>query len=155
MEQLVAEYGQAVVFLHVISAVVWVGGMIAMRIAVHPVMGHIEDPKQRVARSLEAMHNLFRVVLPFIVILLLTALMLELGLGLRNHLTTAKEALWVLMALNYAYMVMRRNRAQQYFLSGHAEVAGNMLKLIPTTLLPINIGLGMLAIYLGVVLRGF
>ena len=155
MEQLVTEYGQAIIFLHVLSAIVWVGGMIAMRIAVHPVMGHIEDPKQRVARSLEAMNNLFRLVLPFIVILLLTALILELGLGLRNHLTTAKEAIWVLMALNYAFMVMRRNRAQQYFLSGHPEVAANMLAIIPTRLLPLNIGLGILALYLGIILRGF
>ena len=34
-----------VVFFHVLSAFVWVGGMIAIRGAVHPSLQHIDDPK--------------------------------------------------------------------------------------------------------------
>jgi len=40
-------YNHTVVFLHVLSAFVWVGGMIAIRVAVHPVLQSIEDPKTK------------------------------------------------------------------------------------------------------------
>ena len=38
-------YSSIIVFLHVISAVIWVGGMIAIRFAVHYSMQNIEEPK--------------------------------------------------------------------------------------------------------------
>ena len=43
MEQLFSEYKVIIVFLHVISAVIWVGGMIAMRYASHPSFLEIES----------------------------------------------------------------------------------------------------------------
>jgi len=59
-----ADYAFFIVFLHVLSAFVWVGGMIAIRGAVHPSLQHIDDPKVRIARTLEIMHRLFMIVLP-------------------------------------------------------------------------------------------
>ena len=38
MTELFNNYGHLIVFLHVLSAFVWVGGMIAIRVAVHPVI---------------------------------------------------------------------------------------------------------------------
>ena len=42
-------YSSIIVFLHVISAVVWLGGMIAIRFAVHYSIQNIEDPKIKLA----------------------------------------------------------------------------------------------------------
>ena len=40
---LFANYSDIIIFLHVISAVIWVGGMIAMRFAAHYSFAQIED----------------------------------------------------------------------------------------------------------------
>ena len=38
MGEFFVNYGHILIFLHVLSAIIWVGGMIAMRVAVHPVI---------------------------------------------------------------------------------------------------------------------
>ena len=64
-----------ITFLHVISAVVWVGGMVAMRYAAHPSFMDIESPAKRLAHISKALKKLFYIVIPFTIILLVTAIL--------------------------------------------------------------------------------
>ena len=155
MEAFVQENFSFIVFFHVVSAIVWVGGMIAVRVAVHPALQNIEEPKVRIARSLEITGRLFRLVMPFVVVLLLTAVIMQMGLGLTGPLVHIKEAIWMMMALNYGAMIVRRNKAEKYFVSGHTEVAAETLSVLPRMMIPVNIALGLFALYFGVILRGF
>ncbi|MCF6172831.1 MAG: hypothetical protein L3J44_03500, partial [Campylobacteraceae bacterium] len=63
---LFTNYGHEIVFLHVLSAIIWVGGMIAIRLAVHPSMQTIEDPKIKLGKTLMLMGKFFNIVIPFI-----------------------------------------------------------------------------------------
>ena len=90
MSTFFADYGHIMVFLHVLSAFIWVGGMIAIRLAAHPVIqkGGVTDeqalksdvmvamlePKQRLGITLQITGRLFNLVLPFIGILFVTGL---------------------------------------------------------------------------------
>ena len=69
-------YSSIIVFLHVISAVIWVGGMIAIRFAVHYSMQNIEEPKIKLARTLENLKRFFSMVIPAILTLLITAIII-------------------------------------------------------------------------------
>ncbi|WP_456449597.1 hypothetical protein [Hydrogenimonas sp.] len=157
--ELFNDYAFFLVFLHVLGAIVWVGGMIGMRLAVHPGLQHIEDPKKRMARTLEIVRNLFALVLPFIVLILLTGLVMGLAVGAPGtELATVvylKEAVWSIMTVNYGVMVYRRNVAERRFVSGDMAGAREMMEPIPNLMLPINIALGVLALVLGIYLRGF
>ena len=154
MKELFNNYSTIIVFLHVLSAVVWIGGMIAIRVAVHPSMHTIEDKKIRVGKTLMIVGRLFNLVMPFIFILLITAIIMIVALNLKGPLIYAKEAIWSIMSLNYFYMYFQRAKAQKLFNSGNIEQAVKLVANIPHTLLPINIFLGVVAIYLGVILRG-
>ncbi len=66
-------YATIILFLHIFSAVVWVGGMIAVRVTVHPAMNTIEDPKVKLGKTLEITGRLFNLVIPFIATLLITS----------------------------------------------------------------------------------
>ncbi|WP_457595805.1 hypothetical protein [Hydrogenimonas sp.] len=157
--ELFNQYAFFLVFFHVLGAIVWVGGMIGMRIAVHPGLQHIEDPKRRMARTLEIVRNLFVLVAPFIALILITGLVMGLAVGGSGTplgvFVHAKEGIWTLMTLNYALMVVRRNRAERLFLSGDLAGAKAQMAPIPNLMLPINIFLGILALALGITLRGF
>ena len=157
--ELFDNYAFFIVFIHVLGAFVWVGGMIAMRLAFHPALQHIEEPKQRLARTLEAVGNLFRLVLPFIVMILLTGLVMGLAVGApgteTGTLVHVKEAVWTVMTVNYALMVRRRNEAERLFLSGDLAGAKQKLAPLPHIMLPLNIFLGVLALAVGIALRGF
>jgi len=177
MKQTLAElfgtYAHGIVFLHVLSAFIWVGGMIAIRLAVHPNLMLIEDTKVRLGRTLAIMGKFFNIVLPFIIILIITAVIMAVGLGFRDsavdashnvisesamylyNLVHVKEVLWMLMAMNFTWMYLKRRKAQKFFDNNQLADAKLTLVLIPKLLLPINIVLGLVAIWLGVTLRGF
>lgn len=154
MESFFNHYSTLIVFLHVLSAVIWIGGMIAVRVAVHPSLQSIDEPKIKLGKTLEIIGRLFNLVLPFIFILLATALIFELALHLTGALVHIKEAIWTIMTLNYAFMYYKRSKAQKLFNSGKLAEAKAQVKLLPNILLPINVVLGLVAIILGVTLRG-
>jgi len=171
MIELFVDYRIQIVFLHVISAVVWVGGMIAMKFAAHPSIVQIESPLHRLERISHALKRLFYIVSPFAVILIITAVIMAVGLGFReaavdiNHnvidekamfiynLVHLKEGIWMIMGTNLAAMMWFRAKADKLLIKGDTVGAKANLSRIGNIMVPINILLGIVAIYLGVFLR--
>ena len=153
MQEFFNNYSTILFFLHVVSAVVWIGGMIAIRVAVHPALQSIDDGRIKLGKTLQIVGRLFNLVIPFILILLATGIVFELA-GIKDALTHTKEAIWTIMTLNFIFMYIKRAKAQKLFDNGKLEDAKKCVKILPTVLLPINIVLGMVAIMIGVILRG-
>ncbi len=171
MIELFADYRTQIVFLHVISAVVWVGGMIAMKFAAHASFMQIESPLHRLERISQALKRLFYIVSPFVIILIITAVIMAVGLGFRAaavdangnvidtyamhiySLVHVKEVIWMVMSGNLALMMYLRAKAQKLLDKGDAPGAKKFLGLIGKYMVPVNIVLGIIAIYLGVTLR--
>ena len=155
MEELFGNYASIIIFLHILSAVIWVGGMIAIRFAVHPSLQSIDDPQIKLGKTLQIVGRLFNIVLPFIFISLTTALIMIIGAGFSGGIVHLKEAIWTLMTLNFIYMYIKRYKAVKLFNKGDLASSKKAVALLPTVLLPINIVLGLIAIFSGVILRGF
>jgi uncharacterized membrane protein len=173
LADLFGTYAHSIVFIHVLSAFIWVGGMIAIRLAVHPNLMLIEDTKIRLGRTLAITGRFFNIVMPFILLLILTAVLMAVGLNFRDsavdasgnvineanmylyNLVHVKEAIWMIMAGNFTWMYLKRRKAQKFFDNNRLADAKLTLALIPKVLLPLNIVLGIVAIWLGVTLRGF
>jgi len=153
VQEIFAEYKTFIVFLHVISAVVWVGGMVAMRYAAHPSFMEIESPAKRLERIAHALKRLFTIVLPFVIILILTAVVMIKGYSLSQSefsvLSHAKEGIWSVMFINLIVMMKRRNRAEKALQEGDFALAKNQLELIGKIMVPLNIVLGITAIFIG------
>ena len=159
MSDLFNSYSSIIVFLHVISAVIWVGGMIAIRFAVHYSIQNIEDPKVKLGRTLENLKRFFNIVIPTIITLLITAIIMIVALGFKGtalyNIVIVKEIIWTIMLIIFITIYMKRNKAQKAFDNG--DFANTKKQLIPiaTYFIPINIVLGLVAIFLGITLRGF
>lgn len=151
--ELFATNAHEIVFLHVLSAIIWVGGMIAIRLAVHPTMQSIEDPQIKLGKTLALMGKFFNIVMPFIILILLTALVMVFAMG-SSVAVQIKETIWIIMAANFTWMYLTRRKAQKFFDSGDLALAKASVTLIPKLLLPLNIVLGIVALWLGVSLRG-
>ncbi len=174
MTEFFGNYGYLIVFLHVLSAFIWVGGMIAIRVAVHPVIQRggvtaaemLENdvkssmlvPKQRLGITLQITGRLFNLVMLFIAILFVTGLIMAIATGGHHgdlkSIFLSKEIIWTIMAVNYTYMYIKRAKAWKLFSQGEVALAKAQMSFIPNLLLPINIVLGILALGLGVSLRG-
>lgn len=159
MTEFFNNFSSIIVFLHVISAVIWVGGMIAIRFAVHYSMQNIEDPKVKLGRTLENLKRFFNIVIPTIITLLITAIIMIVALGFKGtalyNIVIVKEIIWTIMLIIFITIYMKRNKAQKAFDSG--DFANTKKQLIPiaTYFIPANIILGLVAIFLGITLRGF
>ncbi len=153
MQEFFGEYKAIIIFLHIISAVVWVGGMIAMRYAAHPSFMEIESPAKRLERISDALKRLFNIVLIFIFILAATGAILTIGYQLKYteyHIYThLKEGIWSIMVINYFVMMYRRRKADKAILEGDFVLAKNQLGLIGKFMVPLNITLGIVAIAMG------
>lgn len=168
---LFADYRTQIVFLHVISAVVWVGGMIAIRFAAHQSIQMIDEAPLKLQRTAHALKRLFAIVSPFVIILIITAVIMAVGLGFRTAAVDAsgnvisehamnlyilvhvKEVIWMIMGANLLAMILRRNKAQKLLDKSDFAGAKAQLGLIGKYMVPLNIILGVIAIYLGVTLR--
>jgi len=159
MSELFANYANFILFVHVFAAIFWVGGMLAIRLAVHPALQHIEDPKVRLARTLEILKNFFSYVILMIILLLASAIIMAVGLGFKGTplytIVLVKEAIWAIMVIVFIIIYVRRNQAEKLFISGDLVGAKQKLSPIATYLIPINIALGIAALYFGGTLRGF
>jgi uncharacterized membrane protein len=157
MIEFVMEYRAWFVFLHVISAVVWVGGMISMRFAAHYSFLAIVNPQDRLEKTSAALKRLFTIVLPFVLILAGTGALLTIAYGIKytefHYLTHLKEGVWTVMFINLVAMMIRRSKADKAMKEGDFHKAGKMLGLIGKYMVPINIVLGIVAIILGSLLR--
>lgn len=133
--------------------------MIAIRFAVHYSMQNIEDPKIRLERILENLKRFFYLVIPSILLLLITALIMIIGLKLNettnSHIIIVKELIWTVMTLIFIIIYIRREIAQKAFINKDFLKTKNNLIPIATYLIPINIILGLIAIFLGIIIRGF
>ena len=153
------KYADIIVFLHILGAIIWVGGMIAIRVAVHPIIQSLSQPKERVQTALQISKRLFKLVALFVVVIMITGLLMAIATN-GHHLNIAylfitKEIIWTVMAINYLFMIFRLSKVQKAFSSGDVEGAKRFASIIPNRLLPINIILGIIALYIGVKLRGF
>jgi uncharacterized membrane protein len=174
MTEFFSNYGHLLVFLHVLSAIIWVGGMIAIRVASHPVItrggvtdaqmlqtkmiSEIIEPKQRLGITLQITGRLFNLVIFFIITLFATGLIMAIATGGHHGelktLFVSKEIIWMIMAVNFIYMYIRRAKAWKLFNKGDIKEAKAKMKWIPNVLLPLNIVLGLIALWMGVSLRG-
>ncbi len=157
MADFVMQYRFELVFLHIISAVIWVGGMISMRFAAHYSFAEITDAIERLPLVAKALKRLFWIVLPFVMILIATGAVLTIGYGIKytdfHYLTHIKEGIWTVMFLNLVAMMMRRNKAEKLMVQGNFKEAAPLLRLIGKYMVPVNIVLGIGAILVGALLR--
>ncbi|MGE4381905.1 MAG: hypothetical protein AB7D41_01750 [Arcobacter sp.] len=159
MSELFNNFSTLIIFLHLISAIIWIGGMIVIRFAVHYSMQNIEDPKIKLGRTLENLKRFFSMVIPSIILLLITAIIMILALELKGSelykFAIAKELIWTVMTIIFIIIYMKRNKAQKAFDSGDFTTAKNYLVPLAKYLIPTNIVLGLIAIILGITLRGY
>lgn len=151
------EYRFEIIFLHLISAVVWVGGMISMRFAAHYAFLDIDTPPLRLQVVSHALKRLFYIVLLFVVMLIATGAVLVIGYGMKHtdfyYLAHVKEGIWSVMFINLVAMMIRRSKAERAIAQGDYKKAAALLGPIGKVMVPINIVLGVIAIVVGALLR--
>ncbi|MCI4400151.1 MAG: hypothetical protein JHC37_06260 [Campylobacteraceae bacterium] len=160
MSAFFAEYARVIVFIHVLFAVTWIGGMVAIRFAMHPALSVIEDGQKRVELTIATLNRFFLMVSTAIVFIGITGIIMMLGIGFKAVPTLymvvhIKSQIWMVMAVVYGVIYFKFTKAKKLFLSGDLETTRKTLAPLAKWLIPTNIFLGLIEIMLGIVLRGY
>ena len=135
-------------FLHVLAAIVWLGGIVFMLMALRPVAAQLLEPPQRLPLMAQVMRRFFASVWLSIVILLLTGLVMLLTVGMKNapvgwHLMLG---IGLLMSALFGHLYFGPyRRLQQAVSAANWPEAGRRVGQIATLAL-VNLVLGVLAI---------
>ena len=97
-------------------------------------------------------------VIPSIITLLITAIILILALDFKDtelyKFVIAKEIIWFIMTLIFIIIYIKETKLKKLLMVGFLS-AKNQLNPLAKYLIPINIFLGIVAVILGITLRGF
>lgn len=164
--QVMTDYTNEVIFLHVLSAVMWIGGMMAILVITKTAHKGVSN-EQRLSGRATLIKSYFKFLIPFMLLSVITAVLMALGykdnaigedgfiLDLQSmevyKSITMKGALWGAMILNMILMVWIVSKAEGE--GCKVQKASDCMWLVNTYLLPINIFLGLIAIYIGVSIR--
>ncbi len=158
ISNLFVEYALVWVFIHVFSAIIWIGGMIMMRFSVMPSLALITDGKVRISKTISIFKSFFRMVVIAIAFIFISAIFMIIGLGFKGSdlysIVLIKEALLVIMTIAFAYAYTQVNKAERRFVEGDMENAKKHISKVKYAIL-INLPLSIITIILGITLRGF
>jgi len=131
---------------------VWVGGMIAIRFALHFSLQTIDDPKIKLQTTLLNLKYFFNMVMVFIVLLFVTAFIMVQALELNSSVVYFKEGIWTLMTLVFIVVFIKRQKAHKSFNLNDFANTKKELHPIAAYYIPLNILLGLLALLLGIII---
>ena len=139
---------QASLFFHLAAAIVWMGGMTFMVLALRPVLTDQLQPPQRLQLMAAVLKRFFAVVLASIVVLLVTGLYLLIGTGTGKpppgwH---AMAGLGLVMMLLFGHIYFSPYRGLQRAVAASDWPQGGRRASQIALLVKINLGLGWLAI---------
>lgn len=164
--QIMTDYTNLVIFLHVVSAVIWVGGMMAILVITKTAHKNVSEDRRLIGRA-TLIKSYFKFLIPFIVLSVITAVIMALGykdnaiaedgfiidfqsMEIYKYITL-KGSIWGAMVMNMFLMVWIISKAEKA--DCKIQKAADCMWLVNTYLLPFNILLGMGAIYVGVAIR--
>lgn len=160
------EYSIFIIFLHVLSSVVWLGGLVTLLVLSRKANSEVEQERRFAGRA-ALFKKLFKFLAPFVVMVAVTAIFMALGYKesamdaegfVRDtgsfetyQYINAKIIIYLAMVIHMVFTIWIITKAECRLCK--TRRATDCMWLINRYLLPINIILGTVAIYLGVIIR--
>ncbi len=154
------KYTKIIVLLHVLSAAIWMGGMITLT----ATMSHfirMKPLKEDNIRIIMSSLKRFNFIVTFLIlIVIVTALIMQMGFVFSQGnpilltIVHTNEMMGGFMVAIFLYTVIKWRQAQKHYSSGNFLAAKNDLILVLDYLFPLNFFLGIIATYFGLILRG-
>ena len=158
---LFGDFGRIIVFLHIIGAAFLIGSMFMIRFIIKPTLMDIDDEAVRYSRCIKILDRYFYYLFGIMILIISASFTMSIGLGFEHanptlySLIHVKEALWLFIAFNFIYMYTKLMNAKKLYKRREFFEVHENLGLIVNCLIPLNFILTLIAVYIGVIIRGF
>ncbi len=152
-------YPQIVLFIHIVCAVVWIGSAVGFVVASYPAVNQIPNEKLMVRTSIRTLKRLYELNIFLSIVIGVTGFIISVAVSysgkdpLLETILDTKKILWVFMFITILSIYYRVLTAKRKCLSNNPSGAKDNIRLISNYLIVINIFLGLVASYFGMMLR--
>lgn len=156
-----SNYSRFIIFVHIISAVLIIGSLFLIRFLVAPVLDKIEQEDVRYNSYLTLIRRFFYIASILMIIVVVASVFMNVGLGFRYGdqttyiMTHAKELVWTIMALNFIFMYFKYRNAQKALKANLMIEVHENIVIVVKYLIPVNLILSLVSVYIGFVIRGY
>lgn len=153
------DYLPLIFAVHIFSAIIWIGGMVAFSLTVYPSVMQIPNEKMAVRTSLRTLNRFFKLLVPVALLSGISGFVMAGGKDYAHQdpvmsvVVTSKELIWLFMVLLWLYAWYKIKEARARCLASDSEHARDNVKLIAHYIFGIASLLGFCAVYFGYILR--
>jgi len=153
------EFVSIILPLHIVSAIIWIGGMISYVWASYPSIKQIPNEKLMIRTSLRTLRRLLNLFFIVSIITVITGLIIAVGANYADKdpllatIINTKQALWIFMFFNLMFSFYKVLESKKECLASRSGTAKDNVRLVSNYLIVINIFLGLIAAYFGMMLR--
>ena len=153
------EYLGIILTVHILSVIIWIGGMVTFMFSLYPSVLQIPNDKLMIRTSIRSLNRYFKILLPSVVILGISGILMEISGNYDAQAPTieamigAKEAIFVLMSVNFSFGFYKIKEAKQRCMKSDIHYAQDNIRLIIHYFFGLNILLGIFALYFGIMIR--
>ncbi len=156
-----ANYKVLIIFFHILSASLLVGSMFVMIFIVRPINVKIRNVKYKCINCLKILKRFIYFLVPDMLILLSASIFMNVGMGFEYGDPTAfimihiKESIWIFIAFNFLYIYKKYLNAKNAFEVQDYLVVQENIILIIRYLVPLNLIFSLIAVYFGILIKGY
>jgi uncharacterized membrane protein len=157
--ELFENYGNAMLYIHIIAAVLFVGMLFAVWLSYRPI-SEISDEDERYGLFLRVLKQFYHLAFVALVTILCMAVILDVGLftdygdPAKDALVHIKEAAWLLITANIIYSFFKYRQARKaYELRQMIEVQEHVIIIIKY-IMPFVFVVSLIALLMGSIVRG-
>lgn len=153
-------YGIAILYVHVVSAVLFIGTLFSMRFLIYGSIKIVADEEERYRLYLEILRRFFIFSCIALPITVFAAMFMDIGFNfkygdpMKQAMVSIKGSAWILIVLNLIYMYKRYLNALNAFKNDVLIETSENVAIIIKYLIPLTFVFGLVAILLGSLMRG-
>ncbi|NOX15088.1 MAG: hypothetical protein GXP61_03520 [Epsilonproteobacteria bacterium] len=154
-------YKLVIIFFHILSASLLIGSMFVMIFIIRPINVKVKNIHYKCSNCLKLLKRFIYFIVPDMLILLSASMFMNVGMGFAYGDPTAfimihiKESLWIFIAFNFLYIYKKYLNAKKALeVENYLEVQENII-LIMRYLMPLNLVCSLIAVYFGIIIKGY
>ena len=153
------EYFGLILSFHILSAFIWIGGMIVFIFSLYPSVLQIPNDKLMIRTTVRSLKRYFKILFISITVLGISGILMEMSRDYDSYsptmdaLISAKEAIFVLMVVNFIFGKYKIKEAKDRCMKSNIDYAKDSIRLIIHYLFALNLFHGISSMYFGIMIR--
>jgi uncharacterized membrane protein len=150
-----------IIFFHIMSASVLIGSMFVIIFIIRPIGVREKNVGIKCGKCLMVLKRFNIFLAPAMLILVSASVFMNVGMGFEYGDPTAfimihiKESIWLFIAFNFMYIYKKYLNAKKAYKDKDYLVVQENIILITKYLVPLNLVCSLIAVYFGILIKGY